>query len=38
LYHRILKLARPIADVAGNEKIQSSHLAAALQYRSKMML
>ena len=29
-YHRVLKLARTIADLAGEENIQSTHLAEAL--------
>jgi len=37
-YHHILKLARTIADLAGEESIQSAHLAKALQYRPKGMM
>jgi magnesium chelatase family protein len=34
-YHRILKLARTIADLAGAEQIAPVHLAEALQYRPR---
>ncbi len=37
-YHRISKLARPTADLAGCEEIQSVHLAEALQYRPKLIM
>jgi len=36
-YHRILKLARTIADLARSEEIHSAHLPEALQYRPKIM-
>lgn len=32
-YHRILKVARTIADLAGEERIREKHLAEALCYR-----
>lgn len=34
-YHRVLKIARTIADLAEQENILPSHLAEALQYRPK---
>jgi magnesium chelatase family protein len=32
-YHRILKLARTIADLGGAAQIQAAHVAEAIQYR-----
>jgi magnesium chelatase family protein len=34
-YHRVLKLARTIADLAESERIGAPHLAEALQYRPR---
>jgi magnesium chelatase family protein len=35
-YHRVLKLARTIADLAGEECITTAHVAEALQYRPRV--
>lgn len=35
-YHRVLKLARTIADLAGSNEITTSHILEALQYRPKV--
>ncbi len=35
-YHRIIKLARTIADLADSEQVETVHILEALQYRPKM--
>ena len=35
VYHNILRVARTIADLAGAEKIETPHLAEAIQYRPR---
>ena len=32
-YHRVLKVARTLADLAGSEKVTRPHIAEALSYR-----
>jgi magnesium chelatase family protein len=32
-YHRVLKVARTIADLAGEQSIASAHIAEAIQFR-----
>ena len=37
-YHRVIKLARTIADLAGEPNIKSPHILEALQYRPKALI
>jgi magnesium chelatase family protein len=37
-YHRVLKVARTIADLDGQETLHRIHLAEALSYRSRDMI
>ncbi len=34
-YHRILKVARTVADIEGEQNVSSQHIAEALQYRGE---
>jgi len=34
-YHRIIKLGRTIADLAGSNNIKKEHILEAIQYRPK---
>ena len=35
-YHRVIKIARTIADLEGSENIGANHILEAIQYRPKV--
>ena len=35
-YHRVIKIARTIADLEGSEEIKANHILEAIQYRPKV--
>jgi len=35
-YHRVLKIARTIADLENSENVEANHILEAIQYRPKV--